>query len=55
MVHLKQSQGVTIVATNTLKIKKRRCLHIGCIDELQKSHNNEDSSIIVNRLPTYPA
>ena len=38
----KAKPGATIVATNTLKMKKVRWLHLGCIHELQKLHNTED-------------
>ena len=50
----KAKSGVTIVATNTLNIKKTRWLHLECIHELEMSHNIEDSlssSFVFSRNP----
>ena len=50
----KAKPGVIIVATNILKSRKFRWLHLGCIHELQLSQNIEDSlslSIVFSHIP----
>ena len=51
---LQAKPGVTVIATNPLKMRKSRCLHLECIYELQKPHNIEDSlslPIIFSYIP----